>query len=84
MSRLHDVSMIVFGGLGVLAAQAAFLLVRRALGMLSATQRAEALRADADRRARDAEDRLRLAELEVARVGGRIPEDEKRVRVRPI
>lgn len=72
------------GGLSVLASIVVALILRRAVRGVSAASSADALRVAAERRARDAEDRLRLAELEIARSGGTQPEAAKRVNVRPV
>lgn len=84
MINLHDIAMVCAGGIGVLVTQGAFLVVRRALGLLSAAQRAEVLREQAERRAKDSEERLRLAECELSARGVPPREAPKRVSVRPL
>jgi hypothetical protein len=81
----HD-ALLVFLGVGALIGiQVAFGLVRRLLGLSSARDRAEAARADAETARVAAEDRLRLAELEIARNGAPPPAPEHpRVTIRPL
>lgn len=71
------------GVASVLAAHAVAWLALRIWRGASAASVAEGLRAAAERRARDAEDRLRLAELEIARGGAHV-EPVKKVTVRPV
>lgn len=81
---LSDIGLVALGVLVSFSLQAMVAMARRLWGIQSARERAEALRLDAERRAKDAEDRVRLAELEIASLGGRDTSPVKRVNVRSI
>lgn len=76
-----ETGLVAIGFLGAFAAQAIVGAARRAWGIRTARERAEVLQVAAEKRAQDAEDRLRLAEMEIARTGNAAP---KRISARPI
>lgn len=80
---LHDWAFAILGAGGCLLAQAFAATARRLLGLRSAAEKSEALRVEAVRRAADVEERLRLAECEIAARGGSAA-PSKRVNVRPL